>query len=95
MRPAHSCSLAARQVYASGGFYGMSGVLVRAVAACKWARANSAGYEDLQSGRMAQNCAPGGRAHMAHIRNGIAWCHSKVLTLDNVRLGTFPRGCGE
>lgn len=91
-----ACAAAAptHQVYGSGGFYGMSAPLLRAVAACYWAQANTVGHEDLQSGRMAQMCAPGGGARFVHIENGVAWCHSKRRTLDNIRLGAFPEGCG-
>ena len=80
-------------VYMSGGFYGMSGDLVRAVGGCSWAAANKAGFEDMRSGQSASHCA-GRRVHVAHVRNGIAWCHSKKNTADNIRSGTFPEGCG-
>ncbi len=81
-------------VYMSGGMYGMSLDLAAAVAACPWAKANAAGYEDMVSGRMVKHCAAG-PVNVTHIRNGYGWCHGKRNTPDHLRNGTFPKGCGE
>lgn len=80
-------------VYMSGGFYGLSGALARRLADCPYAQANRVGPEDLVTGKGVKRCGDG-TERVEHVRNGIAWCHSKQNTPAHVRNGTFPAGCG-
>lgn len=80
-------------VYMSGGFYGLSGALADRLARCAHARAHRAGPEDLVTGKGVKRCGEGAE-NVVHVRNGIAWCHSKKNTPAHIAGGTFPEGCG-